>query len=123
MTKLGAFLLLLGLTLGTGASASDAVSLAAQDWHPGSYASSKASLNDHFNKHGREVGAGDVLTYARKAAGALNDFGRDRWSKGRPVPGATDNVRRFTKSGRYIDVWQGTDSRRLIVSFGSTGGY
>ncbi len=65
-------------------------------WHEGSYGSPLESLQDHFAKHGAEVGATDAAQFLRKAeAFALN-----------------------IKNGRYIDL--APDER--IVSFGARQG-
>jgi len=81
-------------------------------WHEGSYGSPLESLQDHFAKHGAEVGATDAAQYLRKAeAFALNLRGAQR----SPIEGFTKGVVRYVKNGRYIDL--APDQR--IVSFGA----
>jgi pyocin large subunit-like protein len=81
-------------------------------WHPGSFSSSEASLQDHFDRHGAEVDAEDVEQYLRKALGFKQNLRRAT----RSTPqGATEGVVRYAKTGRYIDL--APDGR--IISFGS----
>ena len=87
-------------------------------WDRGSFDSPGGSLQWHFEKHGREVGASDVESYARKAENLYNSVRSDRWGSGAPVPGETINVRRFTRGERYMDLYQTSSGLRLIISFG-----
>lgn len=96
----------------------DVFEAAARLWDRGSYDSSEASLEAHFQKHGREVGAADVRSYALKASGMFGQVKNDRWSSGQPVPGETDNVRRFFRDERYIDIYKTGSGTKLIISFG-----
>nr|WP_239470485.1 hypothetical protein [Archangium violaceum] len=83
-----------------------------EQWHEGSYESPLDSLQEHFAKHGAEVGAKDVAQYLRKArAFAQNLRGAQKF----PVEGATEGVARYVKKGQYID--RAPDGR--IVSFGA----
>lgn len=101
------------------ALAGDDVSEAAvRLWDRGSHDSAEASLEAHFQKHGRKVGASDVRGYALKASGMFNQVKDDRWTSGRPVPGETDNVRRFFRDDRYIDIYKTDSGTKLIISFG-----
>lgn len=88
-------------------------------WDRGSFDSAGESLQWHFEKHGREVGATDVASYARKAEGLYRSVVADPWSTGAPVPGETPDVRRFTRGARYIDLYRTSSNRRLIISFGA----
>lgn len=90
----------------------------AQRWDRGTYRSPGESLQAHFEKHGREIGAADVLSYNRKAVAMLDQVRLDRWTSGSPVAGPTANVRRFVRGDRYIDVYQSGSGVRFIVSFG-----
>lgn len=85
-------------------------------WHPGSYSSSEASLLDHFNRHGAEVEAENVEQYFRKALGFKQNLRRAQRSI---LQGVTENVIRYVKNGRYIDI--APDGR--IISFGSVQSY
>ena len=87
-------------------------------WDRGSFDSVMASLEAHFSKHGREVGAVDLRSYALKAAGLFDRVRNDRWTSGTPVPGETDNVRRFTRAEQYIDIYKTGSGAKLIISFG-----
>ncbi len=88
-------------------------------WDRGSFGSSGESLQWHFEKHGREVGATDVASYARKADGLYRSVVGDPWGPGTAVPGETANVRRFTRGPRYIDIYKTPSDQRLIISFGA----
>jgi hypothetical protein len=91
----------------------------ARHWDRGSFDSPGESLQWHFEKHGREVGATDVAFYARKADGMYDAVVGDPWGTGMPVPGETPNVRRFTRGPRYMDVYRTSSNLRLIISFGA----
>lgn len=91
----------------------------ARHWDRGSFDSPGDSLQWHFEKHGREVGATDVASYARKADGMYDAVVGDSWGTGMPVPGETSNVRRFTRGARYMDVYRTSSNLRLIISFGA----
>jgi hypothetical protein len=82
-------------------------------WAKGSYDSPQQSLQEHFLKHGDEVGAEDVTQYLRKA----EEFkiAAKKGSRKTNVSGATPGVKRYSKNGRYIDL----DSDNNIISFGS----
>jgi transposase len=81
-------------------------------WHPGSYSSSYASLTDHWDRHGLEVGAEDLDQYLKKALGFKQNLRRAQRSR---PEGPTEGVIRYTKNSRYIDI--APDGR--IISFGS----
>ncbi|HAS8353401.1 TPA: filamentous hemagglutinin N-terminal domain-containing protein, partial [Vibrio vulnificus] len=69
-------------------------------WHQGSFDSPADSLQKHYEKHGKEVGANDIEQYQRKA----EEFSRNlRGAKTSQIRGATDNVTRYYKNGKYID--------------------
>ncbi len=69
------------------------------------------SLQKHFEKHGREVGAESVEQYLRKAEAFKQNLKGAKTSK---VEGSVDGVIRYKKLGKYIDLApDGT-----IVSFG-----
>lgn len=70
----------------------------ARFWDRGSFDSQGESLQWHFEKHGREVGAADVTSYARKAESFYTSVRGDRWESGTPVPGETPYVRRFIRA-------------------------
>lgn len=80
-------------------------------WAKGSFGDSFTSLQKHFEKHGKEVGAKTVEEYARKAESFKQNL---RGATKHPVSGATVGVIRYKKNGKYIDIApDGT-----IVSFG-----
>ncbi|WP_245814757.1 hypothetical protein [Cystobacter ferrugineus] len=81
-------------------------------WHEGSYDSPLDSLQEHFAKHGAEVGAKDVSQYLRKARGFRQNL---KGAQKFPIEGATEGVVRYVKKGNYIDL--APDGR--IVSFGA----
>lgn len=80
-------------------------------WAKGSYKSAEESLIAHFNKHGVSVGAKDVDQYLRKAT---NFSGQLRGASKSPIKGATPNVMRYKKLGKFIDL----DNLGNIISFG-----
>lgn len=88
-------------------------------WDRGSFDSPGESLQWHFEKHGREVGATDVASYARKAQNFYLTVWKDPWGTGAPVPGETPDVRRFTRGPRYVDLYRTSSNQRLIISFGA----
>lgn len=88
-------------------------------WDRGSFDSAGASLQWHFEKHGREVDATSVESYARKAEALYLQVKGDPWGSGRPVPGETPEVRRFARGERYMDIYRTTGNLRLIISFGA----
>ena len=81
-------------------------------WNKGSFDSVQDSLARHFEKHGVEVGASNVEQYLRKAEHfKINLKGASK----RHISGLVDNVVRYSKNGRYIDLApDGT-----IISFGT----
>ncbi|GAB7207164.1 hypothetical protein OS21_36600 [Dickeya oryzae] len=82
-----------------------------ESWHQGSFGSSEDSLQKHFEKHGKEVGASDAEQYLRKA----EEFAKQlRGARKVTIAGATENVTRYYKNGKYIDI--AGDDR--IISFG-----
>ncbi len=83
-----------------------------REWHPGSYPTERDSFEDHYDRHRYQVGANNPDQYFRKAV----EFKRTakKGQKGKPVRGATPGVKRYVKSGKYIDL--APDGR--IVSFG-----
>lgn len=118
-TVRAAFLLLFALSLiPTSARGDREFERAAALWDRGSFDSVAASLDAHFAKHGREVGAADVRQYTLKSAGLFGRVKNERWSAGTPVPGETDNVRRFVRADLYIDLYKTDSGARYIISFG-----
>ena len=89
------------------------------DWHKGSFESPEASLNWHYNKHGKEVGAKNVNEYYEMAKNARDSvIGKN----GKAISGFTDNVFAYTIGGnKYIyvarDILNPTAIPR-IISFG-----
>jgi hypothetical protein len=88
------------------------------DWEPGTFPSAERSAIEHFKKHRNQPGVSattlaDYLQKARDARDAALKSGRT----GREIPGATENVRRFTGSNdlQYIDINVKTGK---IISFG-----
>ncbi|MCO4961040.1 hypothetical protein M1V49_24780 [Escherichia coli] len=81
-------------------------------WSKGSWDTPAESLLEHFRKHGREVGAETVEQYLNKAKVFSENLRRIKPTK---VSGYTENVWRYRKNGRYIDVAVDTGE---IVSFG-----
>lgn len=79
-------------------------------WDKGSFDSPEGSLDYHFNKHGREVGATTPQQYLRKAT----EFAKNlKGAKKVDIKGATGNVTRYYKNGKYIDM-----VGKKIISFG-----
>ncbi len=72
-----------------------------------------ANVTKHFDKHKREVGATDIEQYMRKAEAFKQNL---RGAKRTSVNGYNDNVTRYTKNGKYIDLTP--DGK--IVSFGGS---
>ncbi|QHH96412.1 polymorphic toxin-type HINT domain-containing protein [Acinetobacter dispersus] len=81
-------------------------------WNAGSFESATASLEAHFKKHGKEVGASDVDSYMRKAQGFSNNL---KGADVRNVEGRVEGVKRYIKNGKYIDI----APDNTIISFGS----
>ena len=80
-------------------------------WSKGSFDTLEDSFAKHFDKHGAEVGARDLLQYLRKADAFASDLARGSGPKRVPLPeGAT----RFIKSGKFII----KDAEGLIRTFG-----
>ncbi|EUJ24208.1 hypothetical protein [Listeria cornellensis] len=91
---------------------SGAGELSSSSWNKGSFKSPTDSLENHFKKHGTEVGAKDADQYLRKAE-EFAKTAKKRSTKS-PVKGAVDGVIRYKKDGKYIDL--APDGS--IVSFG-----
>jgi len=81
-------------------------------WGKGSFDNVENSIENHFNKHGEEVGASDLRQYLRKAKEFARNLKRARKVGG--VDGATPDVVRYEKNGKYIDLAPNGD----IISFG-----
>ena len=81
-------------------------------WGKGSFEDSNSSLLEHFKKHGAEVGANSPEQYLRKAEGFKQNL---RGATKSSVEGETQNVTRYKKNGKYIDL----DENKNIISFGS----
>ena len=81
-------------------------------WNKGSFESIMDSLEYHYKKHGKEVGANSMEEYLRKA----KEFAKTakKRNKGRLVKGKTVGTKRYSKNGKYIDLTPNGD----IVSFG-----
>lgn len=80
-------------------------------WHQGSFNSPEESLQKHYEKHGKEVGADSVEKYQNKAEEFAKNLKGARTAK---IRGATDNVTRYYKNGKYLD--KTVDGK--IISFG-----
>ena len=89
-----------------------------ENWGPGTFGTPEANLDKHFVRHGREVGASTVESYAKKAdlfrAAVKKDPGAFRKSR---VHGYTENVFRYRGTDKYVDLT--LDFR--IISFGRNG--
>ena len=81
-------------------------------WGKGSFKNTEKSIEYHFNEHGEEVGASDLRQYLRKAKEFARNLKRARKVGG--VDGATPDVVRYEKNGKYIDLTPNGD----IISFG-----
>jgi RHS repeat-associated protein len=79
-------------------------------WSKGSFETLEKSILYHFAEHGEEVGAQDLRTYLRKAAG-FSTKGAERVFR-------EDGTTLFRKGGRYII----KDAEGLIRSFGVVRG-
>lgn len=82
-----------------------------ESWHQGSFGLSEDSLQKHFEKHGKEVGATSAEQYLNKAKAFATNL---RGSRAVNINGATDGVTRYYKNGKYIDI----SSDKKIISFG-----
>ncbi|MGM0218955.1 hypothetical protein [Enterococcus sp. AZ126] len=84
------------------------------EWGNGKFDNTADNIQDHFEKHGDEVGASSIEQYMRKA----QEFARTvkKGVKPSPVPGATHDVLRYRKNGKYIDL----APNGSIISFGKT---
>ena len=81
-----------------------------KSWDKGSFDSPEGSLDYHFNKHGKEVGATTPRQYLEKArVFADNLKGATKVN----IKGSTENVVRYYKNGKYIDM-----VGKKIISFG-----
>ncbi|WP_233958926.1 hemagglutinin repeat-containing protein [Pectobacterium versatile] len=80
-------------------------------WHQGSFGSSEGSLQKHYEKHGKEVGATSTEQYLNKAKAFATNLKGARTVN---INGATDGVTRYYKNGKYIDMTK--DGK--IISFG-----
>jgi filamentous hemagglutinin len=85
----------------------------AASWGEGSFNSPEESLEWHFEKHGEEVGASTPEEYLQKAEAFKNNL---RGARKSSIEGATEDVVRFTKNGKYVDIQTSTGK---IVSFGA----
>jgi hypothetical protein len=84
-----------------------------EGWSAGSHDSANDSLLAHFKRHGVEVGAHTPEQYLNKAKNFAKNLKGTR--NAGPVPGYTNDVTRYIKNGKYIDL----DPDKNIVSFGS----
>lgn len=84
------------------------------EWGNGKFDNATDNIQDHFEKHGDEVGASSVEQYMRKA----QEFARTvkKGVSPSPVPGTTRDVLRYRKNGKYIDL----APNGSIISFGKT---
>ncbi|EMO0474983.1 VENN motif pre-toxin domain-containing protein [Pluralibacter gergoviae] len=80
-------------------------------WHQGSFGSSEDSLQKHYEKNGKEVGATSTEQYLRKAQAFADDLKGARKTN---ISGATEGVTRYYKNGKYIDI----AGNGKIISFG-----
>ncbi|MBM7689663.1 LXG domain-containing protein [Enterococcus ureilyticus] len=82
------------------------------EWGKGKFDNAMDNVQEHFEKHGEEVGAFCLEQYMRKA----QEFARTvkKGVKPSPVPGITTDVLRYRKNGKYIDL--APDGS--IISFG-----
>lgn len=71
-----------------------------------------ASIKYHFSEHATELGARNLGQYLRKAEAFARNLKGIRPTS---VPGRTEGVMRYRRSGKYIDI----DSNGKIVSFGA----
>ena len=96
------------LTSGNGDGASSSQT---SSWNKGGYDSPQSSLEDHFDRHGTEVGADNAEQYLRKAESFKQNL---RGSTKSNVDGIVEGVVMYKKNSKYIDLApDGT-----IVSFG-----
>jgi len=78
-------------------------------WGKGTFPTLAKTIGYHFEKHGAEVGAKNVLQYMRKAF----EFGRN--TKGATKTFLENGATRYEKAGRYII----KDADGKIISFGA----
>jgi hypothetical protein len=79
--------------------------------------------DEHYAKHGKEVGAKDEADYARKGAETLEtnrNLVKRKWHSAKEVEGVTPNVRRIPIGGKtYLDVHKDEATGDLsIISYG-----
>jgi RHS repeat-associated protein len=82
-----------------------------EGWGAGSWGTSNRSLLKHYERHGDEVGASSPAQYLRKALAFASNL---KGAKSHPQEGYTEDVTRYHKNGKYIDIASNGD----IVSFG-----
>lgn len=82
------------------------------NWNKGSYDSPKESLEDHFARHGQEVGTDTVEQYLNKAENFSKNL---KGARTKAIDGFTEGVTRYYKNGKYIDL--APDGS--IISFGA----
>lgn len=82
------------------------------NWNKGSFDTVEESLDYHYRKHGKEVGATSKEAYMRKA----EEFAKiaKKGSSKSYVDGAVEGTIRYKKNGKYIDI--APDGS--IISFG-----
>ncbi|WP_176701287.1 VENN motif pre-toxin domain-containing protein, partial [Gilliamella sp. wkB108] len=83
-----------------------------EEWHEGAEGKSADSLLKHYNKHGKELKSDSPEHYLNQAKEFAKNLRGARVVKN--VKGYTQNVTRYYKNGKYIDI--AADKR--IVSFG-----
>ena len=83
-------------------------------WHQGSFPSASDSLNYHFGVHGYSVGTYNIVSYVQSAKNF--QFNLSGASSSRVI-GATPNVTRWRKNGKYIDICGGKNTGK-IASYG-----
>lgn len=81
-------------------------------WGKGSFSDKEATIKYHYNKHKEEVGADSLLQYLRKAKAFSKNL---RGAKKSNVMGATKEVIKYEKNGKYIEIAPNGD----IISFGT----
>jgi hypothetical protein len=89
-------------------------------WGAGSFPAKAASINYHFDKHHSELSIADIVSYVESADSFRKNLSGATGST--LVNGETPDVYRWRKSGKYIDVKDGSTKSKattgLIISYG-----
>lgn len=91
-------------------------SVYSSQWHKGADPTLYGAINKHYKKHKLEIGSTNIEAYVRSSITFRSTVNK---SPDALVPGATPNVYRWRKNGKYIDLY-GAKNTGLIISYGKT---